>query len=472
MNKLSKSTKLAYGIGQTGWAAKDTCFQFFLFFYYTQILGLSPGLAGLAALLALIADGITDPIIGQISDNFGKNKWGRRHPFMIVAVLPFSLALIAIFNPPVGFSSLELFSWFLVWAIIVRTFLTLFSVPHMALGAELSTDYSERTSIAVYRTVSTYLAAIVIQVCAWFYFIPTAMTSGDVASGYQNVGLAAAVLALLGMTVSIFGTRKRIPHLPTISLQQQSRPWYLAFADVVGLLRYPAARVLLLSNLVMISAMGIGNTMLIHVNTYFYGFSSQQIGIFMLCVLVALVPASSIAMKWTRAYGKRAAIVKMILVIAVIGPIPFILHILGLLPENGSPLLLLIVGAFVFVHQSFYIAHLTISGSMLPDVADEMELASSMRQEGMLNSALMLTQKITFGLGAFIGGLAIEFAGITGTIESSEVTAEMLFRLGMAAGPGVAIFSLLGAFMYSRYPLTKQRYSEVRRRLDERASRI
>ena len=107
---------------------------------------------------------------------------------------------------------------------------------------------------------------------------------------------------------------------------------------------------------------------------------------------------------------------------------------------------------------------------MLPDVADEMELASSMRQEGMLNSALMLTQKVTFGLGAFIGGLAIEFAGITGTIESGEVTTEMLFRLGMAAGPGVAILSLLGAFMYSRYPLTKQRYNEVRKRLDERAS--
>ncbi len=468
MNKLSKASKLAYGVGQTGWAAKDTCFQFFLFFYYTQILGLSPGLAGLAALLALIADGITDPIVGQISDNFRKNKWGRRHPFMIFAVLPFSLALIAIFNPPINLSSLQLFSWFLTWAIVVRTFLTLFSVPHMALGAELSTDYTERTSIAVYRTVITYIAAIIIQVCAWFYLIPSAMKAGNVALGYQNVGLVAAILALLGMTISIFGTRKQIPNLPCITVQQQSRPWYFAFADVIGLLRYPAAKVLLLSNLVMISAMGVGNTMLIHINTYFYGFSSQQIGIFMLCVLVALVPASSIAMKWTKAYGKRGAIVKMILIITVIGPIPFILHILGLLPENGSPMLLLIVGAFVFVHQSFYIAHLTISGSMLPDVADEIELGSSMRQEGVLNSALMLTQKITFGLGAFIGGLAIEFAGITGTIDAADVSSEMVLRLGLAAGPGVALFSLLGAWLYSRYPLTKERYSQVRLLLDKR----
>jgi Na+/melibiose symporter-like transporter len=113
---------------------------------------------------------------------------GRRHPFMIISVAPFCLSLIAIFNPPAELSQTGLFCWYLVMAFTVRTALTFFSVPHLALGAELSEDYNERTSNA-----------------------------GDVADGYRNVGTVSAVLTLVGMLAAIFGTRKRIPLLARTS---------------------------------------------------------------------------------------------------------------------------------------------------------------------------------------------------------------------------------------------------------------
>jgi Na+/melibiose symporter-like transporter len=468
MNTLSKSSRFSYGIGQTAFSAKDTCFQFFLFFYYTQILGLSASLAGLAALLALVADGISDPIVGQISDNFKKNKWGRRHPFMIAAVLPFTASLVAIFNPPAGLSEMQLFSWFLVMAITVRTFLTLFSVPHMALGAEITTDYTERTSISVARTVAGYTGAIFIQVCAWFYLIPVATAAGDMGQGYQNVGWVAAGLALVGMTISIMGTRSRIPFLPETGANQQSRRWYYAFVDIVGLLKRPAARVLLMGNLVMVVAMGIGNTMVIHVNTYFYGFSSEQIGVFMLCVLFSLIPAALLAVKGAHYLGKRHAIVKIIIMVAVVGPIPVVLKMYGFMPAKGSMMMLLVVGVFVFLQQSFYIAQMTISASMLPDIADEIEDETGKRQEGMLNSAIMLTQKITFGVGAFIAGMVIDFAGFESGVTDMVVTQEMMLRLGWVYGPGIGALVLLAAFIYNRYPLSKERYVEIRQSLDKK----
>lgn len=68
--QLSPKNKISYGLGNLSLSAKDICFNFFLFFYYSQMLGLSASMAGLAALLALIADGISDPIIGQVSDNY------------------------------------------------------------------------------------------------------------------------------------------------------------------------------------------------------------------------------------------------------------------------------------------------------------------------------------------------------------------------------------------------------------------
>ncbi|MEH6604699.1 MAG: MFS transporter [Pseudomonadales bacterium] len=464
--KIGSKTKLAYGVGQFAWAAKDTCFQYFLFFYYTQMLGLSASLAGLAALLALIADGISDPIVGQVSDNFRSGKWGRRHPFMIIAVLPFCLSLIAIFNPPADLSQGELFAWYLVLAIIVRTSLTLFTVPHMALGAELSDDYSERTSIVVFRNFLGYSGGLSIQVVAWFLLIPIATAAGSMVDGYRNVGYIGAALAFVGMLVAILGTRDKIPELIQTSSAQQSVPWYFAFTNIAGLLRQPSARILLWGNLVMVTAMGIGNTMLLHINNFFYGFSSEQTGIFMLSIFLSLFPASWLAIKGTRVLGKPKALVYIIVIVALIGPVPVLAHLYGLTPPNGSYALLAFVCCAIVIHQAFYIAYINVVSAMLPDVADEIQLSSGMRQEGILNSAMMLTQKVTFGLGAFFAGLTIDFAGFQGVTAIDDVTGTMLFRLAWVYGPGLACVTLLGAFVYSRYQLSEARYVEIRAQLD------
>ena len=459
--------KFSYGLGQFAWAAKDVSFHYFLFFYYTQMLGLSASLAGLAALLALAADAISDPIIGQVSDNWSSARWGRRHPFMIAAALPFCLSLVAIFNPPADLSQTGLFVWYLALAVTVRTLLTLFTVPHMALGAELTKDYTERTSVVVFRNVLGYAGGLGIQVSAWFVLIPAATAAGAVWAGYRNVGYLAAAVAMLGMVVAILGTRARIPYLVQTSSAQQSRPWYLAFADVLGLFRQASARVLLLGNLVVVATAGVANTMLLHVSNYFYGFSSEQIGILMLSVFLALLPASWLSIHSTARFGKPRAVVGLILMAALSGPIAVLIHLFDLTPGGaGSIGLLLVVVSCAVVHQSFYIAYINVMSSMLPDIADQLEVENGLRQEGTLNSALMLTQKVTFGFGAFFAGLIIDYAGFQGVIGIEAVTADMLGRLAWVYGPGLSLMMALAALVYSKYRIDAQRYREIRQQLD------
>ena len=355
MTALSSRTKLAYSLGQFSWAAKDVSFHYFLFFYYTQFLGLSASLAGLAALLALTADAISDPIIGQVSDNWKGGKWGRRHPFMAAAIVPFPLFLIAIFNPPESFSQYQLFAWYLANAIVIRTFLTLFTVPHLALGAELSADYDERTSVATYRNLMGYVGGLSIQVIAWFVLIPTATAAGMVAMGYRNVGFVAAGLALVGMVVAFWGTRDRIPYLAQTSKAQQGRPWYYAFADVGTMLKNHSARTYLGANLVLVTAVGVSNTMLLHINNFFYGFSAEQTGIFMLCIFLCLLPAAWLSRLFVHRFDKKQGIVLLICCMALIGPIPVMAHLYGLTPPSGSAGLLAVVCFFIVLHQSLYI---------------------------------------------------------------------------------------------------------------------
>ncbi len=463
---LSFRGKFTYGLGQFAWAAKDTSFHYFLFFYYTQLLGLSASLAGLAALLALVADGISDPIIGQLSDSWKRGKWGRRHPFMIAAVVPFCLSLIAIFNPPAELSQNALFAWYLGWAITVRTFLTAFTVPHMALGAELTDDYADRTSVSIFRNILGYVGGLSIQVTTWFVLIPMATAAGALASGYRNVGYLAAAIALVGMVVAIIGTRDRIPYLVETSSAQQNRPWYFAFKDVLSLLKQQSARTILLGNLVVVTGIGVGNTMLLHVNNFFYGFSSEQMGVFMLGIFLALLPASWLAVQGTRLLGKPRAVVIFLAMFGLIGPIPVLAHLYGFTPAVGSTALLVFVMCFAVLHQSFYIGYINVLMAMLPDVADELETENGLRQEGILNSALMLTQKVTFGLGAFFAGITIDFAGLEGVQDIAEVTTEMMTRLAWIYGPGLGLLAIPAVLVYSRYRIDADRYQEIRAQLD------
>jgi len=102
---------------------------------------------------------------------------------------------------------------------------------------------------------------------------------------------------------------------------------------------------------------------------------------------------------------------------------------------------------------------------MVPDIADEMALKSGLRQEGILNSGMMLAQKMTFGLGAFFAGIAIDFAGMDGVTEASQVTETMMTRLAWVYGPGLMCASFLVAIIYSRYQLSRARVDDIKRQL-------
>ena len=105
-------TKMYFGIGAGGEAASMWVFNALGLIFYQQILGLPAGLAATAMALAIIADAITDPLIGVVSDNF-RSRFGRRHPFLFTAPIPLALCVFLIFHPPqiVVASTPLLFSW-------------------------------------------------------------------------------------------------------------------------------------------------------------------------------------------------------------------------------------------------------------------------------------------------------------------------------------------------------------------------
>lgn len=174
MKKLSTSTKLFYGFGFSAQGIKDGLFQLFLFFYFNRVLGLDPALAGTASVIALMFDAVSAPLVGIISDKWTSLKWGRRHPFMFASALPMGLFTWLLFAPPAGLSEMVLFWWLTIFTILVRLSLTLFIVPGMSLGAELTDDYNERMEVTSYRIMfGAFVAPVVIIGGLLTFFVPT-----------------------------------------------------------------------------------------------------------------------------------------------------------------------------------------------------------------------------------------------------------------------------------------------------------
>ena len=217
MSKLKKSTKALYGLGFTSQGIKDGLFQVFLFFFYSQILGLDAVVTGSALTIALLFDAVSDPLVGVLSDDWKSKEWGRRHPFMFASAIPLGVFLYLLFIPPEGIDDTGLFWWLTTFAILVRLSLTLFIVPAMSLGAEMSTNYEERTSVTTYRiTFAAFISPFIILFGLTTYFAPTEEITNGLfkKEAYPSFALLCSFLAIIVIFISTYFTKNIIPRLP------------------------------------------------------------------------------------------------------------------------------------------------------------------------------------------------------------------------------------------------------------------
>ncbi|MEC8819588.1 MAG: MFS transporter, partial [Pseudomonadota bacterium] len=142
----SRTSLVFYGIGNISPAIKGNFLGAPIFFYYNNVLGLEAWLVSLALAIALVIDGITDPLIGYMSD-YTHSRWGRRHPYIYASILPGALFYYLLITLDLSNTQLGLFIQLLLLITLLRVAWTLYQVPREALGAEISKDYNQRTQL-------------------------------------------------------------------------------------------------------------------------------------------------------------------------------------------------------------------------------------------------------------------------------------------------------------------------------------
>ena len=465
------ATKLCYGVGQLSDGVKQASFSTFLFFYYNQVLGLSGSLAGLAALLALVVDAVTDPMVGQWSDRFS-SRWGRRHPFMLAGAIPFGIAIVALFSPPVGLGETGLFCWMLGGAISVRLMLTLFFVPHLSLGAELVTDYHARTSLIGYRVFFTYAGILLISVAGFALFFPSSEAGGNgmlVRASYPNFGLFCGLVGSMAMLISVFGTWSAIPSLRNPGCDGPRGNVLLAFVEAFRTLKQNSFRILFISVLVFNTLAGVIATLLVYVATYVFDFKPEQLAGLASSVLIGIIFAYHVAQSLARRFDKKNALALCVIVGGAFAFSPQVLYFTGALEQMATASKFAYVFTVNGISQVFFIAYIILLDSMLSDVIDERELLSGQREEGLFFAARSFATKASYGLGSFFAGIGLDIIHFPRAATPENVPPEAVLSLAILSGPLLFVLFAATVVISSRFPLTAEKHGEIMREIESRA---
>ena len=470
---ITVRTKFAFGVGQVAEGVKNTAFSTFVLLYYNQVLGLSGSLAGLAIMVALIFDAVTDPLTGSISDNW-RSRWGRRHPFMYASAIPLAITFYLLFSPPEGLGETGLFLWLTALAILTRGAMTLYHVPHLALGAELSDDYEERTSIVSYRTIFGVLGnAAVILLGFSLFFVDQDGVAGTLRSeAYPPFALTFGALMCVTIWLSAAGTHDRIPYLP----QPRGKAERISvgamllrvFTDVAAAVRNRSFRWLFAGVIIVFVMVGVQAALGLYMGIYFWELTSDELKWVALAPPVGLIVGAPFTRLLNRRFDKKPSLVFGTAWYAVFQLSPPIFRLIGWFPDNGDPLVVPILVTASIIGGIGVVQALVSSGSMMADIADEHELESGRRQEGIFFGALSFSGKAASGFGNLLGGIGLDLIAFPRGAVPGSVEMDVLTRLGLLYGPVVMGFAVIAVWCYNHYDLTRARHGEVLAALAER----
>lgn len=468
--RLSLASRLLFGVGAAAEGTKNTAFNLFLLFYYNQVLGVSGTTAGAAIFLALCVDALVDPLIGSVSDGW-RSRWGRRHPFMYAAPIPMAVCFALVFQPPDGLSEMALGAWLFVFAVGVRVSMTLYLLPSNALVPELAPGYDDRTSLIAWRYLFGWLGALAVAQLGYLHFFASGgdgSTDGRLlASGYHGFGIACAAIVASSILASTLGTHALIPRLRQPAEARRFTARRFA-AEVREILATRSFRVLLGAALFASVAIGFNEATGLYVNTYFWELRTDQIAVLVYGLVASVLLGVVVVRPITERFDKKRSALGLAVLALVSGPFLIFLRLAGWMPPNGHVWLLPILFVRDVLLVTCMVAIGVITSSMLTDVADESELHTGKRQEGLFMATIALTGKATTGLGSLLAGVVLDQIGFPRAAEPGSVPADRVIALGLVVGPGVLALYLVTLAFLSRYPITRERHREIVDRIEQR----
>ncbi len=465
--KARFSTILFYGIGSISPAIKNNLLSAFLFYYYNQVLGLSPWLVSLALAIALVVDAITDPILGYASDHT-ISRWGRRHPYIYASLIPSSAFYLFLVIAEFGSSQLALFVQLLLLVTGLRVAWTFFQVPREALGAELSKDYSQRNTLNGLSAFFGWIGGAGIAYATNAYFLGG---SYDNAAGYQKLAYWGCSIIFVTSLIFALGTHRNIKELQQAEVKKRAT-FREIWAEILETLNHRSWLVLFFAGIVFSVYIGLTTGLGIYFNRFFWEWAPSDIAIFAIADLSAALVISAFAGFIAKGWDKKRLATGLFIVSIIVGPVLLagrlsdLWYGTNLMPANGEQygtLWWVMLIHSVFMAAIGVLAWILV-GSMTADVVEDSQTKTGKRSEGLFFAGPNLVQKCISGLGFIIKGsilTAVGFSSATSEAEKVAAVEELAFVVACLA----VVLPSLALWIFSKYEITQSAHEANLREL-------
>jgi len=426
----------------------NTIFGFAMLFY-TDALGLSPMLAGIAMSVSIFWDAITDPLMGHISDNT-KSRFGRRHQYMLFGGIGMVVAFFFIWAVPPIFkaNNTSLFWYLVVINIIMRTAYTVFVVPMTALGFEMCQDYTGRTKLQGIKSIFNMIANFCGPGLAWVLFFPKQGVDVKNPANFIRMGTIFAVISLISIFYLVFITRKYAKDSREMKISGSSAKDF--FKDMFEIVTDIRAVYVFLFAIVVILGVGLVAGLQMYVYEHFMLLSGKLKTITHGGTMIGFGCGSAFCARFAARFDKKGAVYVGGSITLISGAILTALFVSGIVVPGQTvsiagfefPVAMALFALFGATYWFGNGVMLPVATSMMADISEINQLKTGVNKDGSYSAMYSLSMKISQSISALIVGAVLTWTGFVTVgelMESGNYAIGFVERSGMAQGTDAVV---------------------------------
>ncbi|MDH3686197.1 MAG: MFS transporter [Myxococcales bacterium] len=417
--------------------------SFYLLKFSTDVLLVGPAVMGAILLSARVWDAVSDPLVGWLSDRT-RSRMGRRRPWFLASAVPFGLSVLMLWSPPADLEGGALTVWLAVAIFAFYTTYTMFRVPHMALGAELSRGYHDRTR--VFGIMQAVESIGMLAAAGALMMLERSEDPRAFARLLAVVMGAAATVLIVGATLAL---RERAD----FQGRGGSNAWR-SFGDVLG---NPHSRILI--GIFFLEQLGFSG--LVVLLPYLSDYVLQTPGSTALYLFGAIGAALLSIPVWiavSRRFGK-----KQVWLWSVVAK-TLLFGALFFMGEGDLVLVVCITVGFGLMNGCGSV----VGPSLKADVVDWDEARTGERKEGSYFAVWNFAQKGAGGIAVWVTGTMLALTGFVPNAVQSEST---IFGMRLVAAVFPFVLHLGALALIARFALGEEEHRTARAEAEARLAR-
>lgn len=442
IRRLSRRSYAAYAAGSVGTGGFSTVPGLLLLIFLTDQVGVSATLAGIVVLVPKLWDVVLNPMVGTWSDRT-MSRWGPRVPWMLAGAIILPVFFVAMFTVPDGLAGGGAAVYVMLMFLLAATGYAFFQVPYIALPAEITDSYRERTTMTAVRIVVLTLTILVFGAGAPLL---VELGGGGVA-GYLLMGFVAAALLAAGFLIAALGLR-RVPTVVSSQSEGSIREQLRAVRESHDF------RALFLAFVLQALAAGTMLAAIPYVAEHLLGSSGAITFLF----LALVGPAVLVMPLWRRVAGRAGKRTGFLIATVV--------FLVGALTLTGTQWL-----QSVFVYLAVAACGVGYAGmqmfplAMLPDTIAEDTQITGRRRAGTFTGVWTAGETLGLAVGPALYALVLGLGGYVSSAAGQAVVQPDSARVAIGLGFGLLPSLLLIASipLVRRYRLTEDRLRELGR---------